>query len=269
MIYNGTYKNGTCANSGTNARVGGAQFNSQENNAVYFGYTYNSNMLEVDDLTSVDIVFGSNANISINNIRSTAKIYIEDTWYANNMTACTSLLESSAGYCNDRMAVGRNNGRPILETKPQSSAWSLVSGAAWRNLLGGKSPSLTCPRGEVDNYSYLSGNGGVNFTGNELKYPAALLTADEVSLAGSGNGPNAASNYSINSFLSSGRSTLLMSPYGDYIGRRQISAIVSNGSLTYSYAANYYDIRPTVSLMHHIQVMSGNGTATSPWTISE
>ena len=30
------------------------------------------------------------------------KDYIENTWYANNMTDYTSMLESSAGYCNDR-----------------------------------------------------------------------------------------------------------------------------------------------------------------------
>ena len=81
LLYHGT------STDSTNAYIGSSAFNSSYDDPMYVGYMYGTS--------------GSLANNRTNTNDSTIKTAI-DTWYANNMTAYTSYLSTTAVYCNDR-----------------------------------------------------------------------------------------------------------------------------------------------------------------------
>ena len=296
MIYSGTYgatTSGTCVNNSLNiVTQTDISFNSSINyhNIHSVGYTYNSNMNNVTTSTSVDTVFGSDSNPSLNNTRSTIKTYIEDTWYANNMTNYTSILESSAGYCNDRTLYSNADTSPSVVTSVipyrssnGSSTDTRYFGSYVRNTVSKSPPSLTCPRSTVDLYRYVSNSNGL---GNELKYPAALITADELSFAGNGSSDNySASAYNASSFLSYitygfqsgnggdpnlspfryvfGYSAYMFAFFGD------TDYMADFGKQTTVQTGRQAGVRPVISLVHSTTIASGSGTATDPWLIDE
>ena len=265
MVYNGTWTGSTCAKNQNNAQLTTSSFNSSSASIVYAGYTYNSSYTNnsATNGISVDTVLGNNSNLALNNTRSTIKTYIEDTWYANNMTAYTNKLESVAGYCNDRTLYNNDYSQQLsnVDTSQNNSF-----GASYRVGYNSpvKAPSLTCPRGDVDNYRYVANSNG---TANELKYPAALLTADEVTLAGSGY--NTVLPYNAKSFLRSGNRFWLLSPnirgsdgYASEFTLHWIGLLGSHG------VNNAEGVRPAISLKPGMAIVSGTGTATDPWVVS-
>ena len=278
MIYNGSYSGGTtansCANATTNTQLTTQAFGLKGNSAQstwYYninrvGYTFNNTQSLQDSTTStsVDTVFGSDSSPSTNNERSNIKKYIEDTWYANNMTSWTSKLEASAGYCNDRSVFSNDTGTTALTTIPPYATSSATAyfGAYIRNSSFAKAPSLNCPRSTVDLYRYVSGSTGVS---NQLKYPTALLTADEASFAGAGG-----SGSSYNSYLHSGSSFWLLSPdYRHPSGDAFEYSLYSSSGLVNFNVSLTFGVRPVISLISGTKISSGSGTATSPWVIPE
>ena len=280
MIYNGTWTGSTCANSTTDAQTTTQVFASKGTssksdwykNIHYVGYTYNNTVTDKAGSYPIDTAFGSNSNPSLNNTRSHIKTYIEDTWYANNMTNYTSILEASAGYCNDRSAYSDSTTSTALTTivPYQTSGATMYFGAYGRNLNAtnaGKTPSLNCRRNTVDLYRYVSGSTGV---ANQLKYPAALLTADEVSLAGSGR-TEASQGSSCNnkSFLNSGIEFWLLSPSQRLLNGQAWSMGLSMFNQINAFSLNAgYGVRPAISLKPGTTVESGTGIATDPWIVT-
>ena len=278
MIYNGKWTGSTCANATTNAQVTTQAFGLKGNSAQstwYYninrvGYTFNNTQSLQDSTTATDVdtVFGSDSSPSTNNERSNIKKYIEDTWYASNMTSWTSKLEASAGYCNDRTAFSNTTGATALTTTPPyaTSSATMYFGAYARNMNSAKTPSLTCPRSTVDLYRYVSGSTGVS---NQLKYPVALLTADEASFAGSGSSTaSSGSGYNANSYLRSGSFFWLLSPLNrDLSGYARGFYLSSFGYLISSYVNGTYGVRPVISLVSGTTPTGGTGTATDPWVV--
>lgn len=283
MVYNGTWTGTTCANVTTNAQVTTQAFGLKGNSAQsawYYninrvGYTFNNTRSLQDSTTAtpVDTVFGSDTDPSINNERSNIKKYIEDTWYTSNngISNYTSILEPSAGYCNDRTAYSNANTSTALTTIPPyrtaSSGQTMYFGAYGRNMNSAKVPSLTCPRSTVDLYHYVPNSTGVS---NELKYPVALITADEASFAGSGSATATnGSAYNANSYLRSGSNFWLLSPdYRASNGSARGFTLYSNGHLDYDYVYDGRGVRPAISLTSGTSAVDGTGTATSPWIVS-
>ena len=297
MIYNGLYSSGTtansCANAQTNAQVTtqafGLQGNSSQSTYWYrninrVGYTFNntSSLQDSTTSTSADTVFGSNSNYStINTADSNIKNYIENTWFtgSNGISAYESILEPSAGYCNDRTAFSNTAGTTTLSTIPPyaTSSATMYFGAYARNRYAGGKLSLTCPasRNTVDLYTTASASNG----NKQLAKPVALLTADEAALAGSGynstTGGTAAStfssNYSYSSYLRSGSVFWLLSPYSRSSGGNAFGSVLAPGGYLYGYNGVSYTagVRPAISLKEGTEVSSGSGTATDPWVIEE
>ena len=273
MIYNGTNKNGTCANATTNARVATKAFNNVSTRSygiVAVGYTFNSSFLTTSADTVYGVLFGTNSNYIGNSVDSTVKDYLENTWFTSIMSSYESKLETSAGYCSDRSIYvsGRLMEDNELVSTPYNTAPSGVTsyrfGASQRNLFTAGPPSFTCLR-QADLYTV---NGAIDGNGQLFK-PTALLTADETSLAGTGYGATNRPSYNDKSFLNSGDTSLLLSPsFRDTNSYAYGYRINANGSMNgASGLGGIHDVRPVISLMHHIQVTGGTGTSTSPWTI--
>ncbi len=201
---------------------------------------------------------GSLANNSLNTNNSSIKDKI-DTWYEQNMTSYTKYLSTTAVYCNDRSnpAGGYNTG---------STAFYY---GGYTRLITNKAPTYDCTdTNDKFTVDTSTGNG-------KLKYPIALMTADEVSFAGGVWGNNAPTWYYKNS--ANGSSTgntwwWLLSP-NYWVGGRAYVFYV-NGSSNPVNLINYSvntagGVRPAVSLKSCTLYSTGNGSASDPYTIKE
>lgn len=287
MVYNGIWSNNTCAKTqggaqvttsafnNSSASVGGTNYNGlQYQNMHAIGYTYSNVAASTTTPTALSDLLGSSGNDTTTNKNSSIiKQYIENAWFSGAIGDYESVLEPSAGYCSDRTVYP--NGSYALSNKlPEdtkvvpygtSSMTVYRYGAFARNWSTSQNPSLKCPRGVVDIYSTTIGSGG----NGQLKYPVALLTADEASFAGSGNSTAAnGSSYHANSYLRSGSDFWLLSPSSRYSSGRAGGFILrSNGALNDNGVNNGRGVRPAISLSHGTNISSGSGTATDPWVI--
>lgn len=283
MIYNGMYgatTAGSCANAGSKATIGSAPFNNASatiNGRTYYGiqyqniqavgYTY-SNKVEsgTTEPTALSDIFGVSGNDTTTNTNdSIIKQFIED-WYAENMISFTNRLEPGAGYCNDRSLYEGNS--QLLDVFKITPYGKFTGGydfgsrmRSWSTVLN---VSLSCIRGIVDVYSANNSIDG----NNQIKYQIALATADEVVFSGFGR-PTGGSSYHTHSFINCALESWSMSPSNrvDSSGNAYTFAIGADTGLQAKNVSSADGVRPAISLMHHIQITGGTGTATSPWTI--
>ena len=185
-----------------------------------------------------------------NGTNSTIKDTI-DTWYKNNLTNYTKYLSTTAVYCNDRSTSDNTN-----------------FGARTR-LIANKTPSYDCTATE-DKFTVDTSTGN-----GKLKYPIALMTADEVSFAGGLYENNAQTWYYYNS--ANGSSTgdtwwWLLSPNswdGSYAYVFYVYGSSNPGSLDYDRVNYTFGVRPAVSLKSCVKTSGGDGSASDPYTIKE
>jgi len=185
-----------------------------------------------------------------NEFDSTIKTRV-DFWYENNILnkkdannqLWSDYLEDEI-FCNDRSFISGTGYKVDTDTRY----------SAYDRLKSGN-PSLNCNQAQ-DQFSVANGT---------LKYPIALLTADEAMLAG---GKNVTDNTTF--YLYTGATYWTMTPfvfrasfvYG-YIG-----SISYSGSI---YPMNYTadaGIRPVLNLKGSVRLVSGNGTAEHPYEIA-
>ena len=281
MIYNGTWTGSTCANATTNAQVATQAFNATSNigykSIIATGYTFNANYKTTTDSTAYSTLFGSNTSYSGNSTPSSMKTYIENTWFTN-INSYSSILEPSAGYCNDRTIYTATSGTGAQTAvadsysivTPYTTASSDITqyyfGARIRTGTTVQAPTLGCPRSNADLYTTSSASDG----NKQLAKPAALITADEAAFAGSGYS-NSTTPYHANSYLRSGSYFWLLSPYNRVSNGVAVGfALNSSGSLDYSGGRVYYSygVRPAISLASGTTATSGSGTATNPWVVT-
>ena len=230
---------GTSATA-TNAYIGESAFNSGGSNIAYVSYMYGS--------------LGSIPNARTNQTNSSTIKTTIDNWYKINLEAkgYTKYLSTTAVYCNDR-----------------STSDNTYFGARTR-LDANKTPTYDCATTE-DKFTVDSSTGN-----GKLKYPIALMTADEVSFAGGLFRNTAQTWYYYNS--ANGSSTgdtnwWLLSPYRWAGGNAFVFFVRGSsipGSLSSDYlVANPVGVRPAVSLKSCVKYSTGNGSASAPYTIEE
>ena len=281
MIYNGIYgatTAGSCANSLWNTTLGArasrfqavSSTGGQAGYVVYAGYTYNSNYLGTGSALYSEL-FGTNSNFSGNSTNSSIKNDLEN--YANtDLNEYLDILEPSAGYCNDRSAYDTSSASatPISDGDTKGYSTNMYFGGDIRNYVSNGVLSLSCPRNIVDLYTANTANDG----NKQMRYPIALLTADEAALAGSGYGSTSNTRYSSfynsNSYLRSGSGffTLNASRRYNYV---YIMIVQSGGQIGSAALYSTYEAgsRPVISLNHDTMIYGGSGTAMNPWTIDE
>ena len=238
LLYHGT------STTATDAYIGTSAFNTTYNNPMYVGYMYGTS--------------GSLVNNRTNTNNSTIKTTI-DTWYTRNLEAkgYTKYISTTAVYCNDRSV-----------TKGTYSTSSSFDYAAYTRLAPNKTPSYDCATAE-DKFTADSSTGN-----GKLKYPIALMTADEVSFAGGRWTTNASTWYYNSANGSSTGSTFwwLLSPSGWYGSNADVFLVLGssypgyllNGRVDYTRG-----VRPAISLKSCIKTSGGDGSATNPYTILE
>ena len=191
-------------------------------------------------------MFPEDSNLR-NQTDSTIKTYI-DNWYRNSMTEYTEYLEDTV-WCNDRSIYQLNS----LDKDYTGTSSYLYFGPYGRWL--GNTPSIECPS-LADSFTVSNENGN-----GKLTYPVALLTADEITLAGSG-----LSGYSSSSYLNTGQYWWSLSPYYfDDINANEF--YVHSFGLRSNGVYNTHGVRPSVSLAPGILVSRGTGTSENPYEL--
>ena len=194
-------------------------------------------------------MFPEDSNLR-NQTDSTIKTYI-DTWYYNNMTEYTKYLEDTI-WCNDRSIYQLNS----WDKDCTGSINSLYFGPYGKNVRSPYVLDLSCPN-LADSFTVSSENGN-----GKLTYPVALLTADELTLAGSGY-----RGYSANSYLNTGQYWWSFSPEYFYSDYAYEFGVYSSGRLSYNSVNGALGVRPSVSLAPGILVSRGDGTSENPYEL--
>jgi hypothetical protein len=196
------------------------------------------------------------------NVRdSSLKAYL-DGWYEDNLISETDKFEDTQ-WCNDRkLTSGPYMLNDDYNHNPEPSTF-----AAYDRIMNG-TPSVDCER-EDDQFTVSSENGN-----GKLKYPMAILTADEIMMAG-----HIWEEYQDNwriTYLYGYNGEMSMTPalttkygYGELPdGVMMYSQRGSDsGNLLYESNLNGHGIRPMVSFKYDTYVAGGSGTAADPYTL--
>ena len=234
--------------------------NSHYTNEGYIGTSFYNNVDE-DDPMYVGYMYGTSGSLENNRTNendSTIKTYI-DTWYESNLlTNYDKYISKSAIYCNDR-SIGSGT---------YSTSSSFYYGAHTR-LFTDKDPTYNC--------SDIRDAFSVENTSAQLKYPIALMTADELSFAGgvfNKDLPRPYAWYYANSLGDSitGKTKWYLMTPNARTDIFDVSGINKPGLL---YLASYVNkrtkgdyIRPVISLDKCAKV-TGTGTVTDPYVVDE
>ncbi len=241
LIYNGSPDaNGQCTNTtGDATQIGISAFNNE------IGSSYPD-----ISLTEYELIEKEKIGYMLNNTKDSAIKEVIDTWYQTNMTSYTSKLEDTI-WCNDRNIVG-------IDHYDDGD----ITSFGIEERMG--KPNLGCVN-NIDKFTVREANGN-----GLLTYPVALLTVDEVMLAGGINSNN--SSY----YLYTSRDWWTLTPYdvnfnltfGNY-GPHAIF-ISSNGLLSsYPYFVySSFGVRPAISLASGTKITSGDGNMNSPFVVS-
>ena len=180
-----------------------------------------------------------------------------DTWYQTNMLDYTDSLEDTI-WCNDR-SIDRG---PLKGKDEDSSITNgdnfnnyTLFGARGRNVRT-KKPSVICPN-DNDKFTVSPENGN-----GALTYPVALLTADEMTLAGHGS-----LGYSSSSYLYTKQTNYSLSPVSFYNYDGYAFSLNSNGDIRDTRINGSSGVRPAISLAPGTIIASGDGTSENPFIV--
>ena len=224
----------------TDAYIRTSAFNSSHTDIAYVSYMYGS--------------LGSIPNARTNQTNSSTIKGVIDNWYTRNLEAkgYTKYLSTTAVYCNDR-----------------STSDNTYIGA-WTRLITNKTPSYDCSATE-DKFTADSSTGN-----GKLKYPIALMTADEVSFAGGLMQTSVPTWYYKNSANGSSTGSTfwwLLSPNRCYGGNAYVFYVIGSsgpGVLDVDGIVSFaYGVRPAISLKSCVKTSGGDGSASAPYTIEE
>ena len=160
MIYNGTTPTQTGEETTIKVRTA---YNYGSNNNMYVGYMYSS---------------GQN-----HGVENSSKIKNEiDSWYEKNILSdekSVEKIDTDTGFCNDRVSYICTSYGNDCPNKGGGTGTTTDFYAPWVRVYINKKPSFKCEF-QQDNFTI---KGATNGNG-ALKYPIAMITADEVMFAG-------------------------------------------------------------------------------------
>ena len=179
---------------------------------------------------------------------STIKTYI-DTWFENNLLDYQDYLEDTP-WCNDRTVYQKNNmdNNYVIHTLEHGLAFG----------INGRDSTLTldCPDAN-DAFTVNSENGN-----GKLTYPIALITADELKLAGFTSW-----EYNHDNYLYTNQVWWTLTP-NKYDYRAFATTVNYDAVYGGSLVTGLNGVRPSISLTHELVVTQGDGTEESPYEIA-
>ena len=248
---NFTYSNGTYTLTNTSTTKDSTHHyscnNAEGTCSTIRYYYYNNYYIE---LTNGKSVSDALSEMQTNTTDSTIKTAI-DNWYETNLASYEEYLEDTV-WCNDRSMNTQTNG-----WRENGSLTEYMYYASYGRNGQTYKPSVTCPN-KNDAFTVndtTKGNGALN-------HPVALLTADELTMAGSGD-----PGYSTSSYLYTNRVWWSLSPYYFNNNRANEFTLNSSGTLYGNYVNNSFGVRPAVSLAPGTSFASGDGSSDTPYKV--
>ncbi|MGN1353187.1 MAG: hypothetical protein ACI4WF_03865, partial [Bacilli bacterium] len=186
---------------------------------------------------------------------SNAKKFL-DIWYENNIVGKTdsngALLTSyivDGSFCNDRSFYS-GNGYSLVPT-------TLYSGYKRLYADSNKSATLKCSNAN-DKFSTTASRGNA-----KLKHPVALITADEVALAGARFGMKNQDCYlRTNGYFW----TMTPSRFSENVAFTFVFIVLPTGELRHGDRVTYsYGVRPIINLRSDVRISQGDGTIENPY----
>ena len=242
IIYDGTsaHDNGEVNND---RRYGASVFSPSANDNMYVGYMYTS---------------GNAHGLSTSSTIKTAN----DNFYTTKLASYVNYLDYNAGFCGDRTTYNVQD--------------NVATGASITYYVGNTRfqrgmPSLKCP----DNSDYYTTSSASS--GNKaLTYPIALITLDEIVLAG-----NASTYYdrsysapcNQNNYLMIGKDFWTITPSGFFylFNFKYANALIYNismeGCVGETYPPVQEGLRPVINLKSTLK-FTGDGTKNNPYVPS-
>ena len=212
-------------------------------NVVYqvTGYSNDTTMI----VKPISYSSKSLATAQTNNTNSAIKTTI-DNWYKNNLIAYTSKLADET-FCNDR-SIARGTGY-----KTDSYTYY----GSYNRNADRKTPSLKCAQAN-DKFKVSSASA-------KLDYPVALITADEMAMAG-GVLDTANTNY----YLYNGQYQWSLSPgrFYPYHSYALVWYVAPSGSLNpWRRMTDSFGTRPVINIKADTLITKGDGTALNPYVV--
>ena len=181
------------------------------------------------------------------NTKNSAMKTTIDTWYKNNLTAYTSKLADKT-FCNDR-SISSGTGY-------KTDSYTFYG--SYNKNANRRTPSLKCA---VANDKFKVANESA-----KLDYPVAIITADEMAMAG---GVYNTSN--TNYYLYNGQNQWSLSPgsFAPNSSYAYVWAVNPSGSLyPWHGVTGSFGVRPVINLKSDTLITKGDGSALNPFTIS-
>ena len=237
MIYSGLPVNGTCDVPDNQRALTSSVYNDSAKDARYVGYMYGNSCNSYTE-----------CHENIND--STVKKYL-DNWYSKNLSNYTEYMDLNAVYCNDRTSY-----KTIAFTNP-GGGYGTTNGYFAGFLRSENNNNL--PKYATLKCTNINDQFSVNSGNKKLKYPIALITVDEVYMAGVDT-----RNYLYNSAMW----MMTMTPgYYDSTNGNWRIAIEKYGSIRSHNLNASYIVRPVISLTDKVTITKGNGEAKTPYVV--
>ena len=227
MILNGTeeqfIENGKVNTLGGATGLGNSAFNEARNHNHFVGYMFGSET-------------GTFNQQHANTYSSTIKQRV-DTWFSESITGeKRTFVADETIFCSDRSFASDNAGTGLGQSITRYGSWDRLT-----------SPTLNCPRPQ----DRLSINNG-------LTYPVALMTFDEVVMAGAKFG-----TLNNETFIANALCTWTMTP-SRFLAATQNMRLCGGGFITAYVYNSHPHIRPVLSIRGNI-LFTGDGSATNPY----
>ena len=185
------------------------------------------------------------ATAQTNNTNSTIKTTV-DNWYKNNLTAYTSKLADET-FCNDR-SISSGTGYKLD---------SYTFYGSYNRNADRRAPSLKCAQ-ESDKFKVANASA-------KLDYPVALITADELAMAG-GVFNTSNTNY----YLYNGQYqwSLSLGFFSSNSSDAHVWFVFPSGNLLpWGYVSYSLGTRPVINLKADTLITKGDGTALNPFKV--
>lgn len=247
MIYTSNPNDSTA-----NQYISRSSFNNNSNDNAYVGYMYGT-------------AGSSTYNATHTNTNSSTIKTVIDTWYQNNLSSYSKYI-ADAIYCNDREVVQVNNVGGMTLTG-NGAGTNESAYAVFNRTYVNHAPTLKC-KNKNDRFTTSStlGNG-------TLTNPIALITSDEVVMAGGSGFDPATMTYITNDnyylFPANGDYWYwTMTPFAFAGGDASVGRVSRDGYVSGNLVRYNRAVRPVVSLKSDA-ISGGVGTVNNPFYVDE
>lgn len=255
LRYNGRHS--SISGCSSTSSIGDSPFNRTYGDNAYLGYMMGIDNNCTSGACNTSINTTSYSQATTNTYDSTIKKFI-DEWYESKIltqgSAVTSKIANSI-YCNDRKVATSDDGytNPLNYTQ-YGYGNNSAEYAVWARLNILYKPQYKCELLN-DEFSLSVANGGISgFGNNALKYPVALLNADEIVYSGNSK-----------SFLKTSSLHWVLSPVAN--DGSGIKGHLFNSSFQYQILYFLREVYPSLSINGDTVVSNGTGIAENPYVI--